>query len=207
MSGFVSSFYSNSNGAVFHVPRITSKKSSNPFQIFRRLYRFLGLKCWNFSIIHFFRSAFSYLTSKILHILHVELIELSDSRHLSTYKLIMDSSGLTILSVKDLKSYLLNSAIVYKHPSCGPSPLMLRFSENFRSSPGAVSKYLPIIISYLLLVLLSTWHFHDTILVALNSDRHKYTFTLFEFVNFPDWVSHVVTSSYPSQLLNASTIQ
>ena len=67
------------------------------------------------------------------------------------------------------------------------------------------------IISYLLLVLLSMWNFHDTILVALNSGRQNTTFTVFEVMNSPAWISHVVisvgflvtvlTSDYPLHLL------
>ena len=68
------------------------------------------------------------------------------------------------------------------------------FSENLRSSPSAVSMSLLSIKSYLLLVELYTWHFHYTILVALNSGGQKYMFTFFEVVNLPAWVSHVVIS-------------
>ena len=41
--------------------------------------------------------------SKIMRILRVYFIELSYLRHLSTYKLIKDYSGLNIFYVKDLK--------------------------------------------------------------------------------------------------------
>ena len=58
-----------------------------------------------------FRSAFSYLESKILRILCVALIALSDSIHSSMYKLIKYYSGLTVLAVILLKSQLLTSTI------------------------------------------------------------------------------------------------
>ena len=51
-----------------------------------------------------FRSDYLYLASSILCILHVEDIALSDFRHSSTYELLKYSSGLTVLSVIDLKS-------------------------------------------------------------------------------------------------------
>ena len=71
---------------------------------FRIIYHSLGLKCWHFSVMTFFRSSFSYLASKMLRMIRIELIELSDLRYLSIYKLINYSSVLTIFSIKDLKS-------------------------------------------------------------------------------------------------------
>ena len=49
---------------------------------------------------------------------------------------------------------------------------------------------------YLLLLDLSTWHFHVTIFVALNSSKKRSTFTFFEAANLPDWVSYVVSAVY-----------
>ena len=80
----------------------------------------------------------------------------SDSRHSSTYVLIKDYSSLTLLSVKVLKSYVLTSTIGADHPLNDPSPPKIIFSETLRSNPKAVSKSLPRIILYLLLVDLST---------------------------------------------------
>ena len=57
-----------------------------------------------------------------------------------------------------------------------------------------VSRALPRIISYIPLVDSSTWNFYVTIFVALNYGRQKYTFNFFEVVNFPAWVSHLVSS-------------
>ena len=57
----------------------------------------LTLFCHDFVFIRLL-----YLASKIMCILCVEIIVLSDSRHLLAYELIKDSSGLTIFSVKDL---------------------------------------------------------------------------------------------------------
>ena len=99
-----------------------------------------------------FRSAFLYFTSKILRIVRVGLIVPSYLRHSLTYALINDYSGLTLLSVKDLKSYVMTFTIVAENPLNGPSPSKIMFSENLRSNPKAVIKYLPKIISYLLLV-------------------------------------------------------
>ena len=59
----------------------------------------LTLFCNEFDYISLF-----YLVSKIMRILLVELIVLSDSRHPLAYKSIKDYYGLTILSVKDLTS-------------------------------------------------------------------------------------------------------
>ena len=118
-----------------------------------------------------FRSDFLYLASKILRILRAELILPSDSRHLSAYVLIKYSSGLTFVFVKCLKSYVIMSNICSDHPLNGPSLHMMMFLENLRSNLKAVSKYLPRIIFYLLLVDLSTSNFHDTILVTQNSGR------------------------------------
>ena len=103
-----------------------------------------------------FRSAFLYFASQIIRILRVELIVQSDTRYLSTYVLIKGSSGLTLLSVKVLKSYVLTSTIGADHPLNGPSPPNMMFSENLRYNPKEVSKYLPGIIPYLLLVDLAT---------------------------------------------------
>ena len=80
----------------------------------------------------------------------------SDSRHLSAYVLIKDYSSLTLLSVKGLNSYVLTSNIGAEYPLNGPSPPEIIFSETLRSNPKAVSKSLPRIILYLLLVDLST---------------------------------------------------
>ena len=143
-----------------------------------------------------FRSDFSYLASIILHILIVELIALSDLRHLSTYELIKDSSGLTVLYVIDVKSWLLKSTISTEHILYGPFPLIMMFSENSRSSPCAVSMSLPRIILCLPLVNSSTWHIHVTIFGALNSVRHTYTFNFFEVVNLIAWFSYIVSSVY-----------
>ena len=62
----------------------------------------VGIVCCLF--ITLFRSAFLYLSSKIIRILHVALISLSDSKHPSKYKLIKNSSGLTVLVVIIIKS-------------------------------------------------------------------------------------------------------
>ena len=51
-----------------------------------------------------FRPEFLSLVSKILRIRRVDLIALLDLKHLLTYKLIKDSSGLTVLSFIDVKS-------------------------------------------------------------------------------------------------------
>ena len=84
------------------------------------------------------------------------------------------------------------SNIGAEHPSYGPLPLFMTWLENLRYNPVVVSKYLPMITSYLLFVESSTWHFHITILVAIKFRKHNSTFTFFEVVKFPDWVSHVV---------------
>ena len=60
------------------------------------------------------------------------------------------------LSVKGLKSYILMSTVGADHPLNGPSLPMMMFSENLRYNTKGVSKYLPRIISYLLLVDLAT---------------------------------------------------
>ena len=85
------------------MPRVPLKKLQL-FQIFRRISCSLGLKCSHFFVMTLFRSAFLYLASKILRILHVELIVLSYLRHFLTYELIKESSHLTIFYVKDLNS-------------------------------------------------------------------------------------------------------
>ena len=103
-----------------------------------------------------FRSDFSYFASKIILIIRVELIVPSDSKHLSTYTLIKDSSGLTLLSVNGINSYVLTSNIGDELSLNGSSPPKMTFLENLRSNPIAPSKSLPMIISYLLLVDLAT---------------------------------------------------
>ena len=95
------------------------------------------------------RSESSYLASGILCILRIELIKLSDSRHLSTYELINNSYCLTVLSVIYVKSEFLKSTMDVEHPSYGTSPPITKLSENLRSIPSAVSGYLPRIIPYL----------------------------------------------------------
>ena len=84
--------------------------------------------------------------------------------------------------------------MVYNHPSYGPSPPIMTFSENLRSSPSAVSRSLPRIRLYLPLVDLSTWHFQVNILVAINSGKQKSIFTFFEVVKFPAWVYQIFFS-------------
>ena len=61
-------------------------------------------RCWNCLFRTLFRSDFFYLVSKSIHIRRVELNVLSDYNQSSTYELIKYSYGLTILSVKYLKS-------------------------------------------------------------------------------------------------------
>ena len=97
-----------------------------------------------------FRSAFSYLPSKILPILGVKLIVPSDSRNSSTYALIKGYSGLTLFSIKGLKLCVLKYTIGAEHPLNVPLPPNMMFSDNFISNPKVVSKYLPRIISYIL---------------------------------------------------------
>ena len=140
--------------------------------------------------------AISYFTSKILCILNIELIALSDQRNQLTYKLINDCSGLTVLSVIDVKLQLLKSTIGPEHPLYGPSPPIMTLSEHLIYIPNAVSRSQPRIISYLPPVDSSIWHFHVTISIALNSDRHRSTFALFEVVNFPACVYHIVSAVY-----------
>ena len=130
---------------------------------------------------------------KILLILRFELIVPSDLRHLSTYALIKYSSSKNLLSVKSLKPNVLMSTLGADNPLNGPLPPKRMFSENLRYNNKAVSQSLPRIISYLLLVDLSMRHFHITFLVAPNYVRHNFMFTFLEVVNFPAWVSHVVS--------------
>ena len=156
-------------------------------------FSFDGLKCWHCLPITWFRSAFLHLSSKILRILRVELIVPSYLRNSLTYALIKDSSGLTLLYIKSLKSYVMMSTIGADHPMNFPSPPKIMFSKNLRYNPKEVSKSLPRIISYLLLVDLATWHLRVTILVTPNSGRVNSTFIFIEVVNFLAWVSHVVS--------------
>ena len=81
-----------------------------------------------------------------------------------------------------------------KHPSYGTSPPSMTLSENLISITSAVSRSLHRIISYLLSVDLLMWHLHVTILVVLNYGKRKSTFTFFEVVTFPAWVSHIFFS-------------
>ena len=120
----------------------------------------------------------------------------SYSKHSLLYALIEDYSALTLLYVRGLKSYVLTSTIGADHPLNGPSPTKTMFSENLRCNSKAVSKSLPRIILYLLLVDLDTRQFNVTLLVAPNSGRQNYTFTFVEVVNFLVWVSHVVSSGF-----------
>ena len=71
-------------------------------------------------------------------------------------QLIKDYSGLTLLSIKGLKSYVLTSTIGADHPLNVPSPPNMMISENLTSNPKAVSNSLPSIILYLPLVDLYT---------------------------------------------------
>ena len=89
---------------------------------------------------------------------------------------------------------MLTSTIGADHPSYGTSTSSMVISKELRSIPNAVSRYLPMIISYLSLVDSHTLNFYVKIFVALNSGRQKSTFTFFEVVNFPDWVSHIVSA-------------
>ena len=98
--------------------------------------------------------------------------------------------------VKGLKLYLLTSTTAAYHPLYGFSLLMVMFLINTRSSPSPVGKSLPKIMAYLFLLELSTWHFHDTILVALNSGRQKSTFVILEVMKFSAWISHVAVADY-----------
>ena len=82
--------------------------------------------------------------------------------------------------------------MVEEHPLHGIYTPIVTFSDNLISCPNVVSRSLPRIISYLLFVYLLTWHFHLTILVALNSSKKKFIFTFFEVVNSPAWFSHMV---------------
>ena len=101
--------------------------------------------------------------------------------------------------------------MVDEHPMYGPSSPIMTFSEKLISSPSAVSRSLPRIISYLPSVYSLTWYFHITVLFALNSGKKKSIFDFFEVVSFPDCVYHIfflfifiyyLTSAYPSRLLN-----
>ena len=57
-----------------------------------------------------------------------------------------------------------------------------------------MSRSLLRIVSYLPVVDSSTWNFHVRIFVTLNSGKQKYMFTFSEVVNFPYWVSQVVSA-------------
>ena len=91
-----------------------------------------------------------------------------------------------------------------KNPSYGLSAPIITFSSNLRSSLNAVSSSLPRIISYLPLVDSSTWHFHITILVALNNGNQKSMFIFFEVVNLPSWVSCIVFADYFDLIVDVS---
>ena len=87
---------------------------------------------------------------------------------------------------------MLTSTICAEHPSCVPPPPIMMFSEKNQSSTSVVRRSVSSIISYILSSLVFTWHIHETILVALNYGRHKSTFTFFEVLKLPAWISHVV---------------
>ena len=118
-----------------------------------------------------FRSSFLHLSSNGICVHWVEITVLSDLKHSLTYELIQDYLVFIILTVKGLKLYSVTSSIVAEHPACGPSLPIMTCLEKLKPSPRAVSISIPRIISYILLVDLSTWHFHVTILVALNLVR------------------------------------
>ena len=145
-----------------------------------------------------------YFAYNILRILRVDFIVLSGSKYLSPYEFIKDSYGLTVLSVIYFKSQLLTSTIGAEHPSYGTSPSIITLIEHLRSSPKAVSSYLLRIISYLLLVDSSMWHFHVTIFVALKSGTKNSTFTFSEVVNFLAWVSYIVFADYFDLIFDVS---
>ena len=76
------------------------------------------------------------------------------------------------------------STIGADHPSYDPLPPIMTFSKKKGSSPSAVSVSLLRIILYLTLVDASTWHFHITVFVALNSGEQKPAVAFLEVVNF-----------------------
>ena len=88
------------------------------------------------------------------------------------------------------------STIDAENPFYVPSPPIITFSKNLKSSNSAVIRSLPRIISYLPFLDFSTGHLHATIFVSLKSSKEKYTFPFFEVVNFLDWVSHIVFAAY-----------
>ena len=106
-------------------------------------------------------------------ILLVEILAFSDSKYSMTYIFKNNYYGLAVLSVIDLKSYLITSSIVADQLPYWLSPPIIILLKNLISIPNAVSRSLPRIISYILLVDLSTWNFHVTIFVALNSSRKQ----------------------------------
>ena len=91
-----------------------------------------------------------------------------------------------------------------EHPLYGPFPPSMTLLENLISIPSAVRRSLSSIISYLLLVESSMWHFHITIFAVINSGRRKYTFTFFGVVKFRAWVYHVVFPYYFVLIFDAS---
>ena len=69
---------------------------------------------------------------------------------------------------------------------------MTTLSENLMSIPSVVIKSVTRIIYYLPSTGSSMGHFHITIFVVLDSGRQISTFTILDFIDFPDWISHIV---------------
>ena len=183
-TGFASSFNSKFTGLLVHGPNIPLIYFSIVLIRARSLLRYSVSRSFQCLVITFFKSDFLYFAYNFLWISQVQLTLLSELKHYLTYTVIQDSSSLIVSFFRCLKSESVTPTICSEHPFYGLSPPNMMCLENLSSSPSSISRYLPRIISYLLLVESSTWHFHVMIFVALNYGREKSTITISLVVNF-----------------------
>ena len=83
----------------------------------------------------------------------------------------------------------------FVNPFKVPPSASIQCSKNFRFNPNYFNRFIINIMSYFLLSYSSTWQFHVTIFVALNSGKVKSILTLRLVVILPSCVCHYITVS------------
>ena len=103
------------------------------------------------------------------------------------------SSGVILSWFKNVYSWIPKSTMVHMYLKNGHSPPSMTCLD-FWSNTIYVSRYLHMIISYLLSTGSSLWHSHVSVFVEMKSVRKIFTFTLLLAVIFPTFVCHFITA-------------
>ena len=120
------------------------------------LLRCVSVQLWNLFCINLYKSPFSYLSSKVVLKYYNKVWTYSNSNTSPTYAFIKNSSDVISPIFKFLHPYVPKSIMGSVDIQNGLSPPLMTFLGKFKFNHNYVNRYLPKIVSYLVLAYSST---------------------------------------------------